>query len=291
LSGKAGTCSAATGAPVGARPACATDGTACGGACDGVTKTACAYPTSSCRTADCTADVATAAASCDGKGACPLAVTTVCAPYACAGTACGTTCAADTDCASGYWCQTGKCVPKSTVGASCGTASECTSGNCVDFVCCDKPCTGSCEACDVAGRIGTCSTISGAPHGRRTCPADPTTGCPGTCDGTSPSCATSPCDAGAEGGTEGGTDAAADGGEAGGDATDESAVDSGPPPFDVGGTPDTADDGANVAQPNENGGCACRTATGSSGSSDSPLGVMTGVALGGAITIARRRRR
>jgi MYXO-CTERM domain-containing protein len=287
LTGKAGTCSGVTGAPVGGRAVCATDGTVCGGACDGSTITACAYPTTSCRTADCTAGVATAAASCDGKGACPLATTTVCAPYACSGTGCGTTCTTDADCATGNWCQTGKCVPKSIVGASCGTAAECTSGNCIDFVCCDKPCSGSCEACDVAGRIGTCSTISGAPHGTRTCPADPTTGCPETCDGTSPSCATAPCDAGAEGGTDAGTDGApADG--AGGEPTDETAPDTGPPPFDVGGGIVDASGDGDLAQPNENGGCACRSAQ---GSSDAPFGAMAGVALGVAAMIVRRRRR
>jgi hypothetical protein len=48
--------------------------------------------------------------------------------------------------------------------AKCAVGTDCASGNCVDGVCCDKPCTGACEACDEAGKVGTCSPISGAPR-------------------------------------------------------------------------------------------------------------------------------
>ena len=37
------------------------------------------------------------------------------------------------------------------LGSPCESAVECTSGFCVDDVCCDAACEGDCEACDDAG--------------------------------------------------------------------------------------------------------------------------------------------
>ncbi|MBK7395953.1 MAG: hypothetical protein IPJ34_06510 [Myxococcales bacterium] len=40
--------------------------------------------------------------------------------------------------------------------------------NCVDGYCCDRPCTGQCEACDLAGSLGFCDYVVGGPvHGTR----------------------------------------------------------------------------------------------------------------------------
>jgi len=51
-------------------------------------------------------------------------------------------------------------------------------------VCCNTACAGQCEACDVAGKSGTCSPVSGKPHGTRTnCDLFGTT-CGATCNGT-----------------------------------------------------------------------------------------------------------
>src|SRR5262249_56107467 len=49
--GSVGACVAVSGDPHAARPSCATDGSACGGACDGSHGLACAYPTPQCRAA------------------------------------------------------------------------------------------------------------------------------------------------------------------------------------------------------------------------------------------------
>ena len=185
--GSAGTCTPVAGAPHGARAACATDGSACGGACDGTNATSCAYPAAetTCRGGTCAAGVATDAAACDGAGSCPAAQQVNCAPYACGATACRGDCNADGDCAAGNYCAAGVCSPVKVPGEACSSASQCGTGSCVDGVCCDTACNGQCEACDVAGSVGTCSPVAGPPHGARTACASDGSACAGTCDGSS----------------------------------------------------------------------------------------------------------
>ena len=50
-------------------------------------------------------------------------------------------------------------------GCSSASASTCASGFCVDGVCCaSASCTGTCQACDVTGNLGTCSNVpAGSP--------------------------------------------------------------------------------------------------------------------------------
>lgn len=45
-------------------------------------------------------------------------------------------------------------------GAACVEAADCSSGNCVDGVCCSTPCTGVCESCALAGKIGSCEPVA-----------------------------------------------------------------------------------------------------------------------------------
>jgi hypothetical protein len=67
-------------------------------------------------------------------------------------------------------------------GDPCTSPTLCPSGSCVDGVCCDRACDGQCEACDVAGNVGACTLVNGAPHGTR--PACAGSGlCQGACDG------------------------------------------------------------------------------------------------------------
>ncbi len=167
VGGSIGTCTAVSGKPHASRTACSGTG-ACQAVCDGSNRIACGAPpgtSTTCGTPTCAAGVAKLAAYCDGAGNCPAATTKPCSPYLCdaAGGACLTTCAAATDCATGYTCKDNLCIPKA--GVACTTKNDCASGFCVDGVCCDGPCGGQCEACDIPGLEGKCSGVSGPPHG------------------------------------------------------------------------------------------------------------------------------
>lgn len=63
-------------------------------------------------------------------------------------------------------------------GNACTFGSECASGFCVDGVCCNTACAGTCQACNIAGMVGACGNI---PLGQ-----DPANECAGAqaCDGT-----------------------------------------------------------------------------------------------------------
>lgn len=72
-------------------------------------------------------------------------------------------------------------------GQGCAGSSECSSGVCADGVCCDRACDGQCEACNGAGKVGTCGFVTGIP----TAPRGACSGsgsCAGACDGTSKDC-------------------------------------------------------------------------------------------------------
>lgn len=55
-------------------------------------------------------------------------------------------------------------------GTKCDGPDQCISGYCTDGVCCNRPCGGACEACDLPGSEGTCGAASGTPRtGHSTC--------------------------------------------------------------------------------------------------------------------------
>jgi hypothetical protein len=54
-------------------------------------------------------------------------------------------------------------TPAGQIGEPCTTPSQCQSMFCVDGVCCDEPCTGPNETCDLPGREGECLPITTAP--------------------------------------------------------------------------------------------------------------------------------
>jgi MYXO-CTERM domain-containing protein len=74
-------------------------------------------------------------------------------------------------------------------GGACGDVTDCDAVACVDGVCCDRACDGSCEACNVEGKVGTCSPVAGAPVGGRSCVGGGAGPCRATCDGTKTTCA------------------------------------------------------------------------------------------------------
>ena len=58
-------------------------------------------------------------------------------------------------------------VPKVPIGAACVASDSCPTGStCVDGVCCNSSCDGQCQACNTAGNVGTCVTITVCPSGR-----------------------------------------------------------------------------------------------------------------------------
>lgn len=61
-------------------------------------------------------------------------------------------------CPGGTMCVAGACL--AVGGQPCMGPSDCVSGFCADGICCDSACTGTCEKCNLAGSVGTCSAIA-----------------------------------------------------------------------------------------------------------------------------------
>jgi MYXO-CTERM domain-containing protein len=101
-----------------------------------------------------------------------------CAPYACNGInrSCPNSCLGDGDCASGNFCIFGSCTGKLPNGRPCGVAGDCQSGNCIDGVCCNTPCTGDCDVCALPGSVGTCAKAATGTDPRGLCAARPGSG-------------------------------------------------------------------------------------------------------------------
>jgi MYXO-CTERM domain-containing protein len=187
-----GTCVPVTGAPHGGRSACPMGTNACATLqCDGVQPAMCAGSApvmagTSCGASTCNGTIVEGAV-CDGAGSCAMNPTGMdCDPFLCKSGSCTSACGSDVDCAPDAYCSGGKCVKKETNAQKCTAADECTSGFCVDGYCCNSPCSGQCEACDVPQGEGTCLPVTGGPHGSRsTCPTGDGDVCTATrCDGS-----------------------------------------------------------------------------------------------------------
>ena len=195
------------------------DNVCCASACQGLCKT-CKLPKSPGTCGDVPAGQADlgglalckGTSACDGKGGCKLAAGQSCSLAAeCASGYCGDGYCCDEACAS--TCQAcnlpgklGSCSPvpagrpdknatvacdntklcdgkgacKAAGGQSCSTDSQCSSGHCVDFTCCDESCSETCKACNVPGKLGTCSLVpAGQPDPQALTPCEKTRACDG----------------------------------------------------------------------------------------------------------------
>ena len=63
------------------------------------------------------------------------------------------------DCQIALQCAPGN-ICKRVNGQSCSLDTECATGRCVDGVCCNSACSGTCEKCNLAGLNGICSAVS-----------------------------------------------------------------------------------------------------------------------------------
>jgi len=154
--GKAGTCSAVSGTPRTAHPACNGAGTTCAGTCDGVNTAFCSYPNvGKLCDAGCSGS---AIARCSASGSC-LAPTACPGNFGCADlTSCLSTCSADAQCASGFYCASGACKSKLANGYRCAADNECKNAHCVAGTCCASSCTGyACESTGAACK-STCAS-------------------------------------------------------------------------------------------------------------------------------------
>jgi hypothetical protein len=138
----------------------------------------CAYPDNqtSCAQAAClSGTLLHRASTCDGAGACVDRGDLDCAPYACSAGACPSSCAGDGACAAGFTCANGTCGLHRPAGSACLHALDCDSGFCVDAVCCQSACGGTCARCDLPPAPGgQLDGLCRAPVGE-----DPDGDCPG----------------------------------------------------------------------------------------------------------------
>ncbi len=72
--------------------------------------------------------------------------------------------------------DTGPVIPQAN-GSTCGGRLGCTSGHCVDGICCDSPCLGLCASCTLTGQAGVCTPVPAGQDPREDCPSS------GTCNG------------------------------------------------------------------------------------------------------------
>jgi hypothetical protein len=96
----------------------------------------------------------------------------------------GTFCDNDGACLQGLYCDREEqtCRPRKQLGVACDGVDQCSSGFCVDSVCCDGPCGASCLYCAVPGQEGECRKQLEGEDPRNDCPG--TTACAdGFCQG------------------------------------------------------------------------------------------------------------
>ena len=101
----------ASGSPHGNRAACASDGSACGGTCTGLSSGQCSFPTGNCGAGPtCSSANSSIGQAVCTNGSCVAPAAEVCTNgLVCFFGTCDTECFGDKDCQSGYFCETGSC--------------------------------------------------------------------------------------------------------------------------------------------------------------------------------------
>ncbi|MFL5304164.1 MAG: hypothetical protein ACJ8F1_03075 [Polyangia bacterium] len=193
LPGRVGTCLPVDMGKPDPRAICVDQGApSCGhtGTCDGVGGCANYTRDTQCLMPSCTGNRLNTAGTCDGLGTCRAPNVQNCHPFRCGDGACTKSCESDQDCDDGAICQNKTCGPKPP-GFPCTGAAECASGFCVDQVCCESACTGTCHSCALPGSPGRCLTVAADnvdPRGECKDNGAAACGTNGKCDGTG-SCA------------------------------------------------------------------------------------------------------
>lgn len=160
------------------------------GACNGSGACGQVANGTSCGMASCTSGTEYDAPTCQA-GVCTNDPTpTLCSPYVCdAGApACLDACVSAADCvSSAYYCDvaTGDCLLEKANGLACDDGVECTSGFCVDGVCCSTACDALCLSCTAAlkgsGADGSCGPTGAGQESDNECPGIPTCNGAGAC--------------------------------------------------------------------------------------------------------------
>ena len=100
---------------------------------------------------------------------------------------CMTPCGPANPCVGNNYCDqtTMMCRPKKALGTTCAGPDDCASGNCVDGVCCNTACAGTCQQCNQVGQPGHCVPVPSGQDPGMECPAEPSAPCGhvGGCDG------------------------------------------------------------------------------------------------------------
>lgn len=88
------------------------------------------------------------------------------------------------ECGAGAVCDGGG-VCRRFDGRPCEAAADCLSGSCVDGVCCNAACAGTCQVCDAIGAVGQCTFVPQGADPDAECPDQPPESCgfTGVCSG------------------------------------------------------------------------------------------------------------
>jgi hypothetical protein len=106
-------------------------------------------------------------------------------------------CTSTLDCNNDSFCDTtaGTCVKEGPAGDPCTSGDTCVSGHCVDGVCCESACDGTCEACSLTKNgtaDGTCAPVSAGEDPDDECGFAPGACTGNVCDGLVAACAAAP---------------------------------------------------------------------------------------------------